>query len=70
MKARGLTIPELMLLGGTRVAAGAGLGLLLGDRLAPGARKAAGWALFAIGALSTVPIVIGVLGKPPVRPQH
>jgi hypothetical protein len=31
MQQRGLTIPELILIAGTRVALGAGLGLLLGD---------------------------------------
>jgi hypothetical protein len=31
MKERGLTIPEIMLVGGTRVAVGVGLGLLIAD---------------------------------------
>jgi hypothetical protein len=64
MQERNLTIPELMLIAGTRVALGAGLGLLLGGRLDRKARSAAGWALFGVGALSTIPIVIGVLNKP------
>jgi hypothetical protein len=66
MKQRGLTIPEIALLGGTRVALGAGIGLLLADRLNKDQRKGAGWALFAIGALTTIPIVVGLLGKRPV----
>jgi len=63
---RAFTIPEIMLLAGTRVAFGAGLGLLISDRLNNDQRKAAGWALLAVGALSTIPIVTGVLAKPPV----
>ena len=33
METRNLTIPELMLIAGTRVALGAGLALLVGERL-------------------------------------
>jgi hypothetical protein len=63
MRERRLTLPEIMLIGGTRVALGAGIGLLLGDRLNDDQRRGAGWALLAVGALSTVPLVINVLGK-------
>jgi hypothetical protein len=63
---RSLTIPEIMLIAGTRVALGAGIGLLLSDRLNRDQRKAAGWALLAVGVLTTIPIVKGVLGKPAV----
>ena len=59
-----MTIPEIMLIAGTRIALGAGLGLLIADKLSPDARRGAGWALLAVGALSTVPIVMDVLGKP------
>jgi hypothetical protein len=41
MKRKALTIPEITLIGGTRVALGIGLGLLLSDRLSPDARKGA-----------------------------
>jgi hypothetical protein len=61
---RSLTIPEIMLIAGTRVALGVGVGLLLADRLSRDARKGAGWALLGLGALTTVPILMGVLGKP------
>jgi len=67
MKTRGLTIPEIVLIGGTRVALGAGIGFLLSGRLNKDQRNAAGWSLFAVGALSSIPIVLGVLGKRPVR---
>jgi len=61
---RSLTIPEIMLIAGTRVTLGVGVGLLIADRLNRDARKGAGWALLALGALTTVPILMGVLGKP------
>ena len=66
MQEKLLTIPELVLLAGTRVALGAGIGLLIGDRLGRDVRKSAGLALLAVGALSTIPPVIGVLGKPQI----
>ena len=64
MRERPLTIPEIMLIGGTRAALGAGLALLLADRLNPDQRRAAGWALFLVGALSTIPLALNVLGRP------
>jgi hypothetical protein len=66
MKQTLLTIPEIALIAGTRVALGAGLGLLLGDKLSQDARKGAGWALVAVGALSSVPLIINVLAKPQI----
>ena len=64
MQKRSLTIPEIMLIAGTRVALGVGLGFLLGEKLGRDIRKGAGWTLFAVGVLSTVPIMAGVLSKP------
>ena len=64
MRERSLTIPEIALIGGTRVALGAGIGLLLSDRLNDDQRNGAGWALLAIGALTTIPIVLNILNKP------
>jgi hypothetical protein len=58
-----ITLPELALVAGTRVALGAGLGLLLAGCLNDDQRRAAGWALFAIGALSSIPLAIEVLGR-------
>jgi len=60
-----LTIPEIGLIGLTRVALGAGLGLLLSGKLDRSARRAAGFALVAIGALTTVPLAIDVFCKKP-----
>ena len=63
MEEHPLTIPEIMLIGGTRVALGAGLALLLTDRLNPEQRRAVGWTLFLVGAVTTVPLALNVLGK-------
>ncbi len=63
MHERTVTIPQLILIAGTRVALGVGVGLLIGDRLGRDARKGAGWALLAVGALTTIPLLAGVLGK-------
>lgn len=56
MKERVLTIPELILIAGTCVALGVGIGLLLADKLTDNQRLAAGWALNGVGALTTVPL--------------
>jgi hypothetical protein len=53
-----LSTPEIAMIAGTRAALGAGLALLLGGRLNPDQRRAVGWTLFAVGAISTVPIAI------------
>jgi len=63
MLERTLTIPEIILIAGTRVALGAGIGLLLSARLNNDQRKAAGLALALVGALTTVPLAIGVIGR-------
>lgn len=63
MKETRLTIPELMLIAGTRVAGGAGIGLLLADRLSKEQRKAAGLSLLLVGALTTIPLALIVLSK-------
>jgi hypothetical protein len=63
MKERKVTIPEIALIAGTRGMLGAGIALLLGDRLSEDKRKAVGWTLFLIGALSTIPLAIGILSK-------
>ena len=61
--------PKIALIGGTRVALGAGIGFLLSGRLNRDQRNSAGWALFMVGALSSIPLVLGVLGKRPVREE-
>jgi hypothetical protein len=58
MLERKLTIPEIMLIAGTRVALGAGIGLLISTRLSRRQRKAAGVALALVGGLTTIPLAI------------
>src|SRR5262245_51048208 len=58
-----ISVPELGLIAGTRVALGAGLGLLLSDRLSESQRRAVGWTLFLGGAISTIPLAFEVFGK-------
>ena len=60
---RKLTIPEIILIAGTRVALGVGIGLLLSTRLSNDQRKGAGVALALVGGLTTIPLAIGVIGK-------
>ncbi|HEX9198768.1 MAG TPA: hypothetical protein VF865_04370 [Acidobacteriaceae bacterium] len=63
MRETTLTVPEIVMIAGTRVAFGAGLGLLLAERLGRETRKGAGLALLTVGALSTIPLVLGILAK-------
>lgn len=63
MKERRLTLPEIGLIGGTRGLLGAGVALLLADRLNDDQRKAVGWTLLLVGAISTIPLAINVLGR-------
>jgi hypothetical protein len=55
-----LTLPELIMIAGTRGILGAGIGLLLADRVPEDQRQSIGWTLVAIGALSTIPLVMEV----------
>jgi gas vesicle protein len=63
MKEARLTLPELALIAGTRGALGAGIALLLADKLSKEQRKAVGWTLFLAGAVSTIPLARNVLEK-------
>jgi hypothetical protein len=65
MTERNLTLPEIGLIAGTRIALGVGIGLLISDRLNKDQRKAAGWALLGMGIFTTIPIVAGIVGKGP-----
>jgi len=65
MRETRVTLPELALIAMTRAALGAGLGLLLADRLPEDQRKAVGWRLLLLGAVSTVPLAFEVLGRSP-----
>jgi hypothetical protein len=63
MKTVSLTLPEIALLAGTRAALGLGVGLLLADKLNVEQRQAVGWTLFAVGLITTIPLVAEVYGK-------
>jgi hypothetical protein len=62
MRETRITLPELMLVAGTRAAGGAGLALLLSDRLSAEQRRAVGWTLLAFGVLSTIPLALEIFG--------
>ncbi len=63
MNAKQVSLPTLGLIAGTRMALGVGVGLLLAERLASEQRRAAGWALFTVGALTTIPLIAQVIGS-------
>jgi len=58
-----LSITEILLIAGTRVALGIGIGLLLSGRLSRDQKKAAGLALTLVGGLTSVPLALGVITK-------
>jgi len=58
-----LTIADIILIAGTRVVLGAGIGSLVSTRLNNDQRKAAGLSLALVGGLTTIPIALGVIGK-------
>lgn len=62
MRETQITLPELGMIAGTRAVLGAGIALLLADRLGDRERKAVGWTMVLFGALSTIPLAIEVLG--------
>jgi hypothetical protein len=55
---RKLTIADIILIAGTRMALGAGIGLLVSTRLNNDQRKAAGFALALIGGVTTIPLAL------------
>jgi len=63
MKKSALTLPEIMLIAGTRVMLGVGAGLLLADVIREDKRKKVGWRLLLVGAISTIPLAIDVFSK-------
>jgi hypothetical protein len=63
MRTYDVSIPELAFVAGTRGLAGAGVGLLLSGYIKPDTRKAVGWTLLAIGALTTVPIAATLIHR-------
>ena len=60
---RNITLPEMILWTGTRVALGAGIGMLISRRLSKDAMKAAGLALTVVGGFTTIPLAVAIMGK-------
>jgi hypothetical protein len=65
-----MSVPELALIAGTRAVLGVGLGLLIADRLSLEQRKAVGWTMFAIGAVSTIPLGMEIFGERSPSGKH
>jgi hypothetical protein len=63
MREAKLTLPEISLIAGTRVALGAGAGLLLAEKLSDEKRRAVGWTLLFAGIATTFPLAVNVLCK-------
>ena len=55
-----VTIAAIAWIGGML---GAGIGLLLAPKINEERRKAAGWTLLLVGAVTTIPLLADVLGK-------
>jgi hypothetical protein len=62
MKTVELKLPLLAFVVATRAALGAGVGLLLAGRLSEPQRKRLGLTLLAIGAATTIPAALAVVG--------
>jgi len=60
---RNITLPDLILWTGTRVALGVGIGMLISRALSKDAMKAGGLALTVVGGLTTIPLAISIMGK-------
>jgi hypothetical protein len=65
MTTKTLTLPEIGLIAGTRVALGTGIGLLISEKLNRDQRKGAGWVLLGMGILTTIPLLVGILRRGP-----
>jgi hypothetical protein len=63
MKEHELTTPEIGLIASTRGMLGAGIGLLLSRKLNKAQRRAVGWTLVLVGAITTIPLVLNVFNK-------
>ena len=58
-----LPVPELGAIAATRAMLGAGVGLLAAGRLSERTRHVAGGTLLAIGAVSTIPLLLDLLSR-------
>ena len=58
MRENTVTMPEVALISATRAMLGVGIGLLAAERMRTSTRQTVGWTLFAVGALTTIPIAV------------
>jgi hypothetical protein len=65
MKRKELTVADIGLIASTRAMLGAGIGLLLSDKLEREQRRAVGWTLLLVGFITTFPLVMNVFGQRP-----
>ena len=63
MKPHEVTVPQIGLIGGTRAMLGAGIALLLSEKLTTEQRLAIGWTLVAVGALTTIPLALQLFSE-------
>ena len=71
MKTTTLPLPVIGLIAATRGMLGAGIALLMADRMTPEYRAKVGRILFGIGVASTIPLVATAIRsrRPAVRPR-
>ena len=63
MKQPEVTVPQIGLIAGTRAMLGAGIALLLSEKLGDEQRRAIGWTLVAVGAVTTIPLVLQLFSE-------
>ena len=63
MKKARVNIPTIGAIAATRSMLGLGIGLLLSTRIPEARRRALGWTLLGVGAVSTVPLAAIVLRR-------
>ena len=65
MHTKTLTLPELGFIIATRAALGAGIGMLLSEKLTASTRRAVGIALAGVGAVTTIPAAMVLFRRRP-----
>jgi hypothetical protein len=63
VKEHKLNVSEIALIAGTRGMLGAGIGLLLSNKLSKDQRRAVGWTLVLVGVFTTIPLAMNIFGK-------
>jgi len=70
MKNEKLMLPDIALIASTRAMLGVGIGLLISSKLSADQRRAAGWTLVAVGAVTTIPLVMKIFGRDGKVPEN